>query len=55
MLVVDFAKNYTFQEYNELQEMYYHSFQLIILVHICYHWNKDYLIDPYLNKEKLVT
>jgi hypothetical protein len=36
MLVIDFAKNYTFKEYNEVQKMHWHSFQLTILVHICY-------------------
>jgi len=54
MSIVDFAKNYTHQEYNEVQEMHCHSFQLTILVHICYRWNKDYLVNRYLNKEKLI-
>ncbi len=35
--MVDFAENYTFQEFNEIQKMHWHSFQFSILVHIYYH------------------
>jgi hypothetical protein len=34
--MVDFAENYTFQEFNEIQNMHSHSFQISILVHIYY-------------------
>ncbi len=36
LLDVDFAKNYSFQDYNEVQEMHWHSFQIIVFIHICY-------------------
>jgi len=34
--MVDFAENYTFQEFNEILKMHWHSFQFSILVHIYY-------------------
>ncbi len=55
MFMVNFAENYTFQEYNEVQEMHWHSFQLIVLVHICYQWNPKYLVDLDSGTEKLIT
>ena len=36
---VDFAENYTFQPYHELQSMHWLQHQITILVHICYRWN----------------
>jgi len=33
--MVDFIENYTFQEFNEILKMHWHSFQISILVHIC--------------------
>jgi hypothetical protein len=33
---IDFAENYTFQIQNEIQSMHWHSFQVIILVHITF-------------------
>jgi hypothetical protein len=53
MFVVDFTKNYTFQEYNEVHEMHWHSFQLTILVHICYQQNLEYLFDLDSSKKKV--
>jgi hypothetical protein len=50
MLVLDFAKNYAFIDFNEIQEMHRHSFQLTILVHICYRWNPDYIQNLCANK-----
>ena len=34
--VVDFAKNYTFKEQNEVQTMHWYSDQVTIFVHITY-------------------
>jgi hypothetical protein len=42
---VVFAENYTFQVQNKIQSMYYHSYQLSILVHITYRVNLDYIED----------
>ena len=39
--VVDFAENYTLQPQNEIQSQYYHSEQVIIMVHITYRHGKD--------------
>ncbi len=33
---IDFVENYTFQIQSEIQSMFWHSFQVIILVHITY-------------------
>lgn len=38
-------KNYTFQIQNEVQSMYWHSYQIFILVQISYYLNPNY--DPY--------
>ncbi len=49
MFVVDFAKNYTFQE------MHWHSFQLTILVHHCYNqWNSTYIANTNYGENKLL-
>jgi hypothetical protein len=56
MFVVDFAKIYTFQEYNKVQEMHWHSFQLTILVHNCYNrWNSTYIANTNYGENKLLT
>ena len=34
--IVHFAEHYAFQEQSEIQEMHWHNFQIIILVHIMY-------------------
>ena len=52
---VDFAENYTFQPYNELQSMHWLQHQITILVHICYRWNPCYLADPSSDAPKLLT
>jgi hypothetical protein len=44
--IVDFAENYSLQDFNEVQEMHWHSFQITIQVHICYHWSLAFLADP---------
>jgi hypothetical protein len=54
MFVVDFVENYTFQKYKEVQEMYWFSFQLTILVHICYMWNLTYIANTYCGENKLL-
>jgi hypothetical protein len=45
MFVVDFAENYSFEVQNEVQSMYWHSYQISILVHICLYHNLD--ASPY--------
>jgi hypothetical protein len=54
LLDVDFAKNYSFQDYNEIQEMHWHSFQIIVFIHICYQWNPTYLANPTSTQKKLL-
>ena len=39
--VVDFVENYTLQPQNEIQSQYYHSDQVIIMVHITYRHVED--------------
>ncbi len=41
---IDFFENYVFMVQNEIQDMHWFSFQITILVHITYQWNKDF--DP---------
>ncbi len=41
---IDLFENYVFMVQNEIQDMHWFSFQIIILVHIMYQWNKDF--DP---------
>ncbi len=55
LLVVDFAKNYTFQEFNENQYMHWHSFHISILVHIYYRWNPNFVANPNWGEKKLLT
>jgi hypothetical protein len=43
LFIINVAKNYIFQNYHEIQEMHWHSFQITILVHICYKWNPNYV------------
>lgn len=52
---VDFAENYTFQPYDELQSMHWLQHQITILVHICYRWNPAFLVDPSSDAPKLLT
>jgi hypothetical protein len=42
-------------DFNEVQEMHWHNFQLTILVHISYQWNLAYLEDPNSNAKKLIV
>ncbi len=37
--IIDFTKNYTFIDQNEVQEAHWHSLNITILVHITYHLN----------------
>jgi hypothetical protein len=43
LFTINIAKDYIFQDYHEIQEMHRHSFQITILVHICYKWNPNYV------------
>ena len=52
---VDFAENYTFQPFQEVQSMHWMQYQITILVHICYRWNPLYLADPSSDAPKLLT
>jgi hypothetical protein len=46
--VVDFDKNYGFGVQNEIQSMHWHTYQMSILVHICFSWNlTPYPYDEY--------
>ncbi len=36
-------------------EIHWHSFQLTILVHICYQWNDAHLMDPNFVEDKYIT
>jgi hypothetical protein len=45
MSLIDFAENYIFMDFNEIQEIYWHSFQLIILAHVSYRWNLANISD----------
>ncbi len=42
-------------DFNEIQEMHWHSFQLTILVHTCYRWNDAYIDNPNSGAKKLIT
>ncbi len=37
--MADFADNYSFEVQNEMQSMYWHSYQISIIVHISFHHN----------------
>lgn len=52
---VDFAENYSFGEFTEIQEQHWMSFQITILVHICYRWNPAFLANPHSGEQKLIT
>jgi hypothetical protein len=43
VFVVDFAKSYGFEVQNEIQSVHWHTYQMSILVHICFYWN----LTPY--------
>jgi hypothetical protein len=43
--MVDLIENYFFKIHNEVQKMHWHSYQINILVHICFHHNPHF--DPY--------
>lgn len=55
VLVIDFVENYSFIEFNEIQEMHWMSIQFMVLVHICYLQDEDYLKDPDLGAQKTIT
>ncbi len=44
--IVDFVENYSFQVQNEVQSMHWHTYRILILVHICFHCNLTWP-DPY--------
>jgi len=52
---IDFEENYIFRDYHEIQEMHWHSFQITILMHICYKWNPNYVLDVENGEERLFT
>jgi hypothetical protein len=54
MSVIDFVENYTFMNFNEVSEMHWHSFQLTILVHICYQQNDAYIENLNSNAKKFI-
>jgi hypothetical protein len=54
MFVINFVENYIFMDFNEVQEMHWHSFQLTILVHICYRWNDAYIENPNSRAKKFI-
>jgi hypothetical protein len=41
ILVIDFFENYSFEIQNEVQNMHLHSYQVTILVHICWMQNPN--------------
>jgi hypothetical protein len=55
MSVVDFAENYSFAEWNEIQEMHFSSVQVTILVYMSYRWNEEFVRDPQSRAQKLLT
>jgi hypothetical protein len=55
LFAIDFEENYTFQDYHEIQEMHWHSFQITILMYICYKWNPNYVLDVENGEERLLT
>ncbi len=40
--IMDFVENYNFQVQNEVQSIHWHSYYIIILVHITYQFNLDF-------------
>jgi hypothetical protein len=52
---VDFTENYSFAEWNEIQEMHFSLVQVTILVHVSYRWNEQYLTIPHCGAPKLLT
>jgi hypothetical protein len=52
MSVVDFAKKYSFEIYNEVQNMHWYFYQISILVHICFRHNPEY--DPYDEETRIL-
>jgi hypothetical protein len=42
ILVIDFAKNYSFVIQNEVQSMHWHSYHISILIHITYRPNLNF-------------
>ena len=43
--VVDFAENYSVEIQNEVQSIHWQSYQVSILIHICFRYNPE--LDPY--------
>jgi hypothetical protein len=45
--IIDFAENYSFEIQNKVQSMLWHSYQVTILMHICWMQNPNpYPHDP---------
>jgi hypothetical protein len=55
MSLIDFAENYIFMDFNEIREIYWYTFQLIILAHVSYRWNLAYISDVNSGVKKLIT
>jgi hypothetical protein len=45
LFLIDFVKNYSFKEQNEVQTHHWYNFQMTILVHITYKMNLDHNQD----------
>jgi len=48
---IDFSKNYATKVKNEIQDMHWFSFQIIVLVHITYKHNLDY--EPIIDTSRI--
>jgi hypothetical protein len=53
MSKVDFVDNYNFEVQNEVQNMYLHSYQISILLHINFHHNCT--LDLYDENSRILT
>jgi hypothetical protein len=51
--IVDFAENYSSDIQNEVQSMHWYSYQINILVHICFCHNLEH--DPYDEETRILT
>jgi len=49
--MVNFAKNYSFEVQNEVQNMHWHTYQISILVHINFHHSRT--LDLYDDDSKI--
>ncbi len=52
VLCIDFFENYAMKVQNEIQDMHWFSFKIIVLVHITYWQNPDY--DQVMDKSKIL-